>query len=411
MKSGKKVSRAIKYAELASIFDARGKYKVYKDSEGARRILKRDDETRTYSHSKIALIADEIYMLALEHGDEYTITSTDSEEVGKCWVKLSEPIAAPREIGFFSDEDYVFHRLKFDRKEDVTLDDLPFTKSILDRMNDAEAFCAFIGSLWHDESYRHQFIWFYGPGKDGKSTLTAALHEIFGTGATSVNVPDDQSSARFWNTNIENKRIAIFDDAENTKFTSSGKFKALTGDEFMVVEHKGKLPYKVKNNCKFIFVSNNEPSIKTDVADFRRMIICEITPPVSPWREMGREFVSGVKRESGAFFNYCLNIYAELCPEHDEIPVSDTQQELQQEAADTTEAVFQCLLDSQFRLSSSGQCLATKVTEKCSSSKVQHKDFVGWLKKRHGLEMKRVHGRDGGNYYKGIVAIESGIVA
>jgi hypothetical protein len=408
MKSVNKVTKGMKHREIAQWIQQEAKYAVYLGPDGHKRIIQMDLEKLTCKTISHEVLADDVWHIAEKIGDDFVLTGREADEVVQTWKKFSEPVTTPKQIAFSDYDDIAFHRLSFNRKRGVTLDDIPYTKSILDRTNDIDALCAFIGSLWHDDSHRHQFVWFHGPGGDGKSTLTAALHEIFGEAAVSVNVPESDGSARFWNTHIENKRIAIFDDAENTKFTSSGKFKALTGDKFMMIEHKGQKPYQVRNNCKFLFVSNNAPSLKTDIADFRRMIICEITPPVSPWKEMGSEFERGVRAESGDFFNYCLDTYERLCPDHDRIPVSEDQVQIQQEAADATEADFQCLLETQFRLSPSGKCAATKFTEKCRVFRLKPKDVADWLKKRHGLSMVRIHGDDGVNYYKGIVAIESG---
>jgi hypothetical protein len=390
MKKEKKISKAMKYAEIAQIFNTLDRYRVFLGEAGERRVLKCDHETRTYKLAKFSVISDEIYMLALQHGDDYALIARDADEVTRCWIKLATPIETPKEIAFKNDPEYAMQRLNFDRETGISLADLPYTRSIIDRMNDVDAFCSFIGSLWYDESHRHQFIWFYGPGRDGKSTLTAALHEIFGGAAVSVNVPESDGSARFWNTHIENKRIAIFDDAENTKFTSSGKFKALTGDKFMMIEHKGQKPYQVRNNCKFLFVSNNEPSLKTDVADFRRMIICKISPPVSPWKEMGAEFEKGVKAEAGGFFNYCLDSYELFCmPDHKEIPVSDEQPAMQQAAADSTESDFQEVLDLNFKVGGSYYVEASILNSVLRRNKVHPKKWREWAAKRHGLRTEK----------------------
>ena len=87
----------------------------------------------------------------------------------------------PEPIGFKSQKGLFLERLNFDPVSGSDYFDFPFiATSILGRMDNPEAFCQRIGSIFDPKADQRQTPIFYGPGGGGKTFLTKFLQRLVG---------------------------------------------------------------------------------------------------------------------------------------------------------------------------------------------------------------------------------------
>jgi len=105
-----------------------------------------------------------------------------------------------------------------------------------------------------------------GPADSGKSTYLNALQErFFGTEVCSNVSLQDLLFSSFRLPELEGKIANIYADLSDQKIRDIGKFKALTGGDWVTAERKHQNPFKFKNQALFIFSANKYPKI--DVND------------------------------------------------------------------------------------------------------------------------------------------------
>lgn len=365
-------------------------------------------EDRTVSPTNLKVIADEALAVGLGEGEDYHVFGKEAEDVAIGFLRAIEPIPAPVDVVFKSDDRLAFSRLAFDRKEFIAIEDMPWTATILNRMNDYQAFCAWIGSLFHEDGYRHQYVWLHGPGGDGKSTITNAILEAFAGSAVTVRIPDHHTR-RFFNASIVGKRLAIFSDAESSDFTTSGHFKELTGDDYILVEEKYKSPYQAKNNCKFLFISNEAPTVRNRESDRRRCIPISIDPPHGDLANMGPKFTELVRAEAPLFINFCLDMYDSymdfgIKP----ITLNEAAQEALQNHADDTDSLYEEIFNEHFRIEPSARVRCSDLNARVRSCKANTKKFREWVEVRLGIDMTRIHdSKTDQKYHHGIKIIQA----
>ncbi len=167
---------------------------------------------------------------------------------------------------------YCWHRLGFN----IESGECPTFDEIIGRMSNARAFMAYIGSMLDVDSDRQQYLWLYGKGQNGKSSIGRVLEKIFGPSYRAEVVP--QRGDRFWTSGLLGSRVVVFSDCTEYHFPKSGLFKSLTGSDPVRMERKGQQPMTAHIQTKFIFFSNETPDLKDEVADRRRAIFCELAP-------------------------------------------------------------------------------------------------------------------------------------
>lgn len=199
----------------------------------------------------------------------------DAEAGTKCrnmWLGLTNQLVErPSVLLEKSQPGLTFKRLDFDAPADPAATMPPNFGSLIARMSDPDAVCAFIGSLFDPEADRQQYLYLYGEGGDGKGALMRFLHAIFGDAAVSLS-PPSKLGDKFWNFNIYGKRLGLFYDCEDWNWFGSSHFKSLTGGDPILFEEKGQSGFTDTPALKFIAASNSKPNVSSQAADMRRLI-------------------------------------------------------------------------------------------------------------------------------------------
>ncbi len=144
----------------------------------------------------------------------------------------------------------------------------------LSRMNNRLGFMAFMGAIIDPSANPQQYLWLYGAGNDGKSTVLSVLQSLFGSAALTTDWPDNPNN--FFTSRMEGKRLMLLDDQEHDRIVRSGLFKTVTGSKSILIEHKGQAPYLIDNRILVVAASNHRPRIKAESHDTRRLVLCEI---------------------------------------------------------------------------------------------------------------------------------------
>lgn len=209
-----------------------------------------------------------------------------------------------------------FHRLPFD----LSMGEFPTWQEMFNRTSNGTALKLWIGSLFFQQSDMQTYVWIYGEGEDGKGSLARALMRALGDyHSASEQVPTREN--RFWTSGLLGKRLVVFPDCNNYGFPQTGLFKSLTGGDRQRIERKNEQPFTTTLKAKYLFLSNEKPSLSGQQSDRRRAIYCELKRPTV---NFGRGYEGFLWDEMPYFLFHCVKLYLAACPNHEKIPVDES---------------------------------------------------------------------------------------
>jgi hypothetical protein len=245
------------------------------------------------------------------------VTFRGAEDVMKLWAAMTLPLEEkPVSVSEKSYDGLTFKRLPFDAPA-ADIDPPPYFASFLSRCSQPEAVAAFLGSLLYPDADRQQYLFLYGPGQDGKSSIARFLLELLGDAVQSLQ--PKTAGDRFWNMKVYGKRLVMFTDCPDTPFFRSSEFKALTGNDPMYFEEKGRMGFTALPSCKVLVASNWRPDISGQKADLRRLIYAEMAP-LPDGEAIVPNFDALLTGEAEDIVRYCKAVYERECPDHGAIP-------------------------------------------------------------------------------------------
>jgi hypothetical protein len=206
-----------------------------------------------------------------------TLTHKEAILIAEQWrARCRKAIDAEKvlPVAFKSADCWCFRRLDFDPEPTPEL-----VAPAWDKFREAcsakdfDAVAQWIALLFNPEADRTRYLWLYGSGKNGKSTLANALEMFFSGAFLTASCPslDD----KFWSANLEGKRLVYLSETYR-KFPTSNLFKNWTGEPRVHIEKKYQAPYTIRNDAMFLFSSNDLPDIRKNVADMRRVILVKL---------------------------------------------------------------------------------------------------------------------------------------
>lgn len=291
------------------------------DHAGRKTVLEEhSDGIVTYRDRDVA--ADAILQYCWEQIPFVPGAGIDAEAAGKCrnmWLGMTRSLSRrPDMLLERSQTGLTFKRLAFDAPAQAPTRPPPHFESLLARLSDPMAVCAFIGSLFYPDADRQQYLYLYGDGGDGKGALMRFLHGIFGDAAVSLS-PPARIGDKFWNFNIYGKRLGLFYDCEDWDWFRSSHFKSLTGGDPILFEEKGRSGFTDTPAAKFIAASNSKPNVSSQSADMRRLIY--ISCMSLPRDQQIPNFENLLMAEAEDIVRTCKAIYLERCPNHGALDV------------------------------------------------------------------------------------------
>ncbi len=238
-----------------------------------------------------------------------TITAADVRLTRLLWHARSTGRTEPFPILVWrSDPRAALHRVAFDPAPSPA--PTPLFDELLGRMTNTAALRAWIGSLFDERSQRQQYVWIYGKGETGKGALVRALKKVLGPVARNGDAPAKGAVSQFWTSGLLGTRLAVFADSDQPDFVTTGLFKSLTGEDDVRVEIKGGAILSLNLAVKFLFTSNEKPSLTGNSFDSRRVVYCSVEEPAS--RYAGADYEAALGAELADFVSACWRHYLEV---------------------------------------------------------------------------------------------------
>ncbi len=204
------------------------------------------------------------------------LTAKHMNEIVTEFCAIAPPIPEPAMVLQKNEPGLTYRRLPFDIEPDPTMERCPLFCEMMNRTSNNEALVQWIGSLFDPDADMQQYVWLYGEGQNGKSTLGRVLHRILGPGARYTDPP--KKSHDFWLYDLIGKRLVVYGDCDDERFVTHGTFKSMTGGDPVRANVKFAPALQVVMKAKHLFFSNKKPGISSSMADQRRIILCEMMP-------------------------------------------------------------------------------------------------------------------------------------
>lgn len=126
------------------------------------------------------------------------------------------------------------------------------------------------------ESYKKAYLLYNKTGNNGKSLYLSVISELLGNDNVSNVSLQDLCNEKFKTAELVGKIANISADLPASYIPDISIFKALTGDDSILVEKKFQNPFKFKNKAPLIFGSNNVPGVSDkSQAFYNRIILIE----------------------------------------------------------------------------------------------------------------------------------------
>lgn len=325
---------------------------------------------------------------------------TKAKQTFLLWKALAKKIREKdiKQMQFKSGKELTWHKMDFDPKEMPT----PVFDEMCSRLSAPEELKSFIGSLFF-KSDRSQYLWLHGDGGNGKSRLLEFLKKVMGSAYTNEYAPTQQTQ-RFWTAGLLGKRLVALPDTNSFGFPASGYFKSLTGDTQHQIDKKGIQPFPADIHCKFIFMSNTEPTIKGSEAEVRRAIIIRMEALEENQRISSAEYDRKLYAEREGIISSCMLAFREK-NDQGSIRISEETKAIVKEIVESTEEAFELLFDKYFQHTTDQDewILAAEFSDILKEEgyhprRLDTRDLRSWLKRKY--DVRSVSRRRGGEKVK-----------
>ncbi len=316
---------------------------------------------------------------------DWYMTPKKAKDAVETWRAVAVPVsdAEIRFLRWADEEGYTWHRLPWKRN---MVGGIPTWDAMLARIGNCEAFVDWIGSLFYEDSDQQQYCYLHGKGADGKGAINRFMARVFGGAYCSKQPPTPGD--KFWSYGLISKRLVVFPDCNSRTFVTSGFFKSMTGGDPVTLEAKGQMSFTAKLSCKFLFLSNEKPSLSSEDSDRRRIIYCEMQEREDKTPEPG--FENKLWEEGGAFLALCLNWYDEKYKDRGQIKADMS---VIDDHVDTIELKYSSVFDEHFCLSDDKASWVLpndlwRLLDSAYKNKKDGEDFLKWLERTHKIRKK-----------------------
>jgi len=154
---------------------------------------------------------------------------------------------------------------------------MPINKKVFSEVvykHDISVLQEFIGYCLYKKYHIHKATMFLGGGKNGKSTAINLLIALLGKENVANKELQEIIYNRFATSSLYGKLLNASADISSKALSKTGKFKELTGGDYVEAEAKFKDSFNFTNYAKFLFSANALPKASDDsYAFYRRWIL------------------------------------------------------------------------------------------------------------------------------------------
>ncbi|MGA4555683.1 DUF5906 domain-containing protein [Methylorubrum aminovorans] len=284
----------------------------------------------------------------------------------------------------------------------------PATDQFLERLNDCEAFAAWLYGIASGKYRGRQVLWIEGDGEDGKSTFMMAFASLFGTTAGSADWATMKNAPQFVAGLFVDKKFVYVPDNANPYLLMTEIFKTLANpgaDPVTVNQKYGKM-YTTTLEAHVAVLSNHAPEISGERHNVSRTLwlrLAEFTGERDP------NYGARLRAELPGLLAYGEKCYAKLCQNDYVIAVNDAVQAAMAERIADTNETFELLFEKNFVLDPAGTISRSEfrdiLKEEARLSNQEIGNFKRWLRTAHKVEAKQ--GTTGARSYRGIRRIQA----
>ena len=272
-------------------------------------------------------------------------------------------------------------------------------EEFLSRMNDPEAFAAWLYGIYSEKYKGRQILWLKGNGEDGKSTfMTAYCNALYGgIGPTSVAGTADwtqlKGNSTFIAESFVDKRFVYIPDNGNPYLLSNELIKSLAnpGVDPVVINPKGFKAYStyLENHCAVL--SNPEPIVSDERSQVSRFLYVEVSERGTTNNvNISEEF----QKEMAAFLAYGEECYSRLCSDDYKILQSEDGQAAVEDRLYDFSEKYQIVFDAHFILDPQAELSNDEFITRLRSPEIRWDDqevgkFKKWLTRSHKISRKR----------------------
>lgn len=316
---------------------------------------------------------------------EFNLVHNQAIACYRTWLGASATrIVKPAQLLWADEPGLTWWRLPWPKPTKVG--PMPTWDNLLGRLSNAAALKCWIGSLFDPAANHQQYVWVHGQGGDGKGALDRFLQKVFGRSYRSEEPP--APSDKFWTYFLIGAKLVSFADCNAQGFPASGRFKSLCANDAIRCEIKGGRAFTMRLNCRFIFYSNEKPSLSTEKADMRRVIFCAFEPrPVGELDDPS--FEARLEAEGGDFLAECLGAYQMSNPNHGMIVA---EMDKIHAWASTYEDDFEAILNSNFLICEGSYVTADRMVEMTKQQLKNprlYSSFIAYLERVYGVVSDR----------------------
>ena len=392
------LARAMEKSKFSRLPEFPFNFHVVGEEDGQSTIIESDDSGLCRKIHRDRVVSAILSYCNNELGEFPYYPDFDVDKVKKVfayWASSAAQIAMPKAVRWNDEHGLCFSKLPWNLADvDAGFGNTDLFDEMLSRCTNAEALAAWIGSIFVENSDLQTYVWIYGDGCNGKGALARFLYRTLGRGYASLQVP--QNNDKHWTAQLIGKRLGVFPDCNNYGFVKSGLFKSLTGGDPVTVEEKYYGAMTMKLPVKFMFNSNEQPKITSQLSDLRRIIFCEIKPIPGSQDPFYEEKLWA---EGGHFIMQCIELYKSLCPNHEVIPVDES---LARDLAEENEMEYQTIFDKLFIVQDGSHVIAEDYQNALRQefyTRDERTKFTTWVTK---VKKYARYDRTGGRKYKGI---------
>jgi hypothetical protein len=219
---------------------------------------------------------------------------------------------------------------------DLLAESCPTWHEQLSRMRNRLGFLCYLGCILDLDAKPQQYLWLYGEGQDGKSSILKVLKRVLGAAAIATDWPANPNN--FFTVRFEGRRVALVDEEPGGSCVRTDLWKRVTGSDTITIEPKGKQAYEIRNNLLIIVASNNRPATKAQKADRRRLVVCELETYNGP---LNSTFEDRLLDEFPDFISLCQLLWKKFKEPSGLVPVDDdeTLKNLEEINAEVSETI------------------------------------------------------------------------
>lgn len=264
---------------------------------------------------------------------------------------------------------------------------IPCWESVLNRMDDGEAFAAFYWGIYTDHNPENrQVLWLDSrEGETGKSTILEVLGEPFGVAKWGVPWPAIKNSHQFIIAEAMGKRFCYISDCKNSKLLLTETFQVLA-------DRKGETTANKKYGdittgqleARWIIASNYRPYMVGESYNTTRTLWITINPFDAA---LDPDFATKLRKEMPGFLAYCFECYEKRCPDDYSILVNEAvKQKVLGKILEGQEGEFEDLFDKLFMEAKEAEMTRAVLNETLTEAGLSKDDadnFKEWLRKKN----------------------------